>query len=150
MIGQLDLFKGERQRGRKPPPAPEFNLHCAIADLCKRFHDPAWRYTHLPLGESRDHVVNKRGQRWSPIGTRLKRMGVVAGFPDFVFVGPNQSIFWLELKRQQRGRISEAQQDIFTHLTNCGFSLLVTDSFEEARDALVRHGILRRVVGGSS
>ena len=148
MVGQLDLFAGKRRRRRKPKPALEFALHCMIADDCKRFLNPAWRYTHLPLGEHRDHRIDKYGRRWSPAGARLKRMGVVAGFPDFLFVGPNRSVFWLELKRRG-GRMSEAQADIFAHITACGFPFLMTDTYEDARDTLIDLGILRGIVRGA-
>jgi len=138
MIGQLDLFAGRRQRGRKPKPAPEFALHCMIADDLKRFLNPAWRYTHIPLGEFRDIRT----------AVRLKRMGARAGFPDFVFIGPKQSVFWLELKRPG-GRVSEAQADIFDHITRCGFPFLVTDNYKVARDAMIDLGILRSIIRGA-
>jgi len=75
-------------------------------------------------------------------------MGCVAGFPDFIFIGPNQSVFWLELKRRG-GRTSNAQDDIFAHIRACGFELLVTNNYKEARDALIGHGILRGIRGGA-
>jgi hypothetical protein len=38
--GQRDLFS---KRVSRPPPAPEFNTHCMVADVLRRFADPAWR-----------------------------------------------------------------------------------------------------------
>lgn len=132
---QLHLFKGKRQRGTRPPPPPELSLHCLIADTVKRWINPHWRFTHLPFGEHR-HVVT---------AMRLKRMGVTPGWPDFMFVGPNRSVFWLELKRARRGRLSTEQADIAAHLVACGFAYLCTSSYEDAVATLVDLGILRRI-----
>lgn len=142
-MNQLDLFKGKRQRGRKPPPAPEFSLHCMVADTCKRWLSPHWKFTHLPLGEHRDHRVNRYGKRFSPTGVRLKRMGVTPGWPDFMFVGPQRSVFWLELKRTRNGRLSEDQAAMAAHLVACGFGYLCTSSYDDAIATLVDLGILR-------
>jgi hypothetical protein len=141
---QLSLFKGRKQRGIAPPPAPEFNSHVIIADLLKRWGSPRWRWTHIPSGEHREHRVNpKTGKRYSLTGQRLQRMGLVAGFPDFIFFGPDRAVFLLELKRAKLGRLSEDQEKIFGHLEACGFHLLVTDSIDEAVSALKAIGILR-------
>jgi hypothetical protein len=144
---QLSLFKGRRQRGVAPPPAPEFSSHVIIADLLKRWGSPRWRWTHIPSGEAREHRVNpKTGKRYSLTGQRLRRMGLVAGFPDFIFVGPECTTLWLELKRKKLGRVSEDQEDIFGHLQTCGFVVLVTDDVNKAVQWLKAHGILRATI----
>lgn len=145
MTGQLNLFKGKRQRGTLAPPPKEFAGHVVIADICKRWINPTFRYTHLPMGEHRDHAVNRFGKRYSPTGSRLQRMGVTTGWPDFLFVGPNL-IFWLELKRQRRGRLSKEQIEMGAHLVACGHCYLCTSDVREAVATLVDLGILRRGV----
>ena len=140
---QLSLFKGKRQRGVKPRAPLEFELHCMLADIIKRWLNPNWKATHLPMGEYREARINSKGQRYSPTAMRLKRMGVTPGWPDFMFVGPGPSIFFLELKRKGSGRVSEAQADVFAHLAACGFGLLVTDNFDDAVATLKDMGILR-------
>jgi hypothetical protein len=143
-VRQLSLFKSRRQRGIKAPPPLEFHVHAALADICKRWLNPEWRFTHLPFGEFRGYSLDpKTGKRWSAAGMRLQRMGVQAGWPDFMFVGPKASMFWLELKRQGKGRVSEAQLAIFEHLALCGFPVLVTSSLDEAVAELKARGILR-------
>ena len=129
---QLSLFKGPKQRGVRPPPALEFNSHVVVADLCRRWMNPGWRFTHIPSGEHRDHRIGRNGKRYSPTGNRLKRMGLIPGWPDFVFAGPVAHVAWLELKRKKLGRISDAQDDIGTHLKACGFHFLTTDDVGEA------------------
>ena len=141
---QLHLFASKKQRGREPPPPLEFATHVTLADICKRWINPRWTFTHLPLGEEREHRINpKTGKRYSLTGQRLQRMGVKPGWPDFIFVGPERSVFWLELKRRIRGRVSEDQGDVLDHLVACGFAVLVTDSLDVAVDTLKKAGILR-------
>lgn len=129
---QLSLFKGRRQRGVQAPPPLEFHEHCVLADICRRWLDPRWRFTHIPLGEHRTDAT----------AGRLNRMGVTPGWPDFMFVGPNRAVFWLELKRRG-GRLSEAQIDLGAHLAACGFAYFVTNSVKGAVDELKALGILR-------
>lgn len=144
MQRQLSLFKRRNQRGIKPPAPLEFHTHATLADICKRWLHTSWRFTHLPMGEFRGYSLDpKTGKRWSSAGMRLQRMGVTAGWPDFMFVGPECRVFWLELKRQGSGRVSEAQLAIFEHLAVCGFPILVTSSLDEAIATLKDRGILR-------
>jgi hypothetical protein len=103
-----------------------------IADLLKRWGSPSWRWTHLPMGENRDPIT----------GARLKRMGVMPGWPDFIFAGRDSRMFFLELKRKGSGRVSDDQADVIAHLAVCGFAVLVTDSFDDAVATLKSLGIL--------
>jgi hypothetical protein len=141
---QLSLFKGKRQRGIVPAPPLEFATHATLADICKRWINPHWKFTHLPLGEHRVHQINpKTGKRYSLTGQRLQRMGVMPGWPDFIFVGPEQRVFWLELKRFKTGHLSEDQSEVLAHLVACGFAELVTTSLDDAVETLKQAGILR-------
>lgn len=144
---QLHLFGSKKQRGRTPPPPMEFSTHATLADICKHWINPHWKFTHLPMGEHRDHRVNPRtGKRYSPTGARLKRMGVMPGWPDFLFAGPERAMFFLELKRAQRGRLSEEQADVLSHLVACGHRVLVTSSLDDAVAELKAAGILRSTI----
>lgn len=146
MTGQLNLFKGKRQRGVQAPPALEFAECCMLADTIDRWILPHWKWTHLPFGEHRDHKVNpKTGKRYSPSGQRLKRIGTKPGWPDYIFVGPERSVFWLEMKRRKGGRMSDEQVDIGAHLVACGFAYLCTPSVDDAIATLVDLGILRHI-----
>ncbi|MBO4221995.1 hypothetical protein [Bradyrhizobium neotropicale] len=142
---QLSLFKGQRQRGEEPPPL-EFAVHVVLADLIRATIAPGWRATHLPLGEVRDHAINKYGRRYSPSGTRLKRMGVTPGWPDWMFVGLNRRVCFIELKRARKGRLSVAQSDIAQHLKACDIPYLCTNSINEAVAFLKAHGIVRATI----
>ena len=76
---------------------------------------PNWIYTHIASGEKRDPVT----------AARLKRMGVVSGFPDLLFFGPRREVYWIELKARS-GRLSEAQADVASHLIAAGHGYLAT------------------------
>jgi hypothetical protein len=128
---QLGLFH-RNQRGAKPPPAPEFRLHCLIADLLTRWCNLGWRWTHLPFGEWRSQAT----------AARLKRMGTQPGWPDFIFVHEDGQVCWLELKRRD-GKLSRAQYHIMLHLTGAGHDYLVTGKFDEALAWLKNLGIVR-------
>jgi hypothetical protein len=134
MAGQLSLFKGKRQRGVRPPPPKEFALHCMVADILRRWINPTWRFTHLPMGELRDKAT----------AMRLKRMGVMPGWPDFLLIGPGR-VFFLELKRQGQKATGE-QSEVAGHLMACGCGYLLTDNFEDALGTLRDLGIVRAAV----
>src|SRR5260370_40247397 len=141
---QLPLFRARRQKGMPPPPPLEFATHATLPDTCRRWINPTWKFPPLPLGEHREHRINPRtGRRYSLSGQRLQRMGVQPGWPDFIFVGPAQQVFWLELKRFKTGRLSEDQSEVLGHLVACGFAVLVTTSLDDAVDTLKQAGILR-------
>lgn len=134
MVGQLNLFKGRRQRGVKAPAPKEFKLHVSLAKILDISLMPGWRYTHLPFGEKRDPIT----------AGRLKAMGTKPGWPDFIFVG-RRGVFWLELKRQG-GRLSDAQEDVRDHLTMSGYPYKCTSDIEDAIATLKEYGIVRAKV----
>src|SRR4051812_2818591 len=133
-VVQLDIFTG------KPPPARlltplEFHLHCALADDVRKLLLPSWRWTHLPFGEMRSPAT----------GSRLKRMGVMPGWPDFMFVGPGRALLFIELKRGRIGKLSDEQLAVHQHLQTCGIECFVVRSVVEAIERLQAYGALRSI-----
>jgi hypothetical protein len=139
---QLSLFKGKRQRGVKPPPALEFETHCALADTLRRAVTPGWLWTHFPAGEERPAHIDKRGRRVSSEGARLKRMGLKPGWADFLFVSPAGRLHCLELKRGN-APLNDAQQDFRDAITLCGVPYAVARSYDEAIQILTSWGAVR-------
>jgi len=131
MAGQLHLFRSRRQRGTAPPSPSEFQLHCAVADTVRRWIAPHWIFTHIASGERRDQVT----------AARLKRMGVTAGFPDLMFIGPGR-VCWIELKAKG-GRLSAAQGDIAAHLLAAGHGYLCSSDYRDIVETLKSWGVLR-------
>jgi hypothetical protein len=129
---QLSLFKSKRQRGTVIPSSKEFALHCMVADTVRRWILPGWIWTHFPAGEARTAIT----------GSRLKRMGLNRGFPDFQFFHRDGACCFLELKRKG-SRLDEYQDGVASHLKAAGHRHLVTDSFDTAIASLVEWKILR-------
>lgn len=132
---ELDLFKSKRQRGTQPKPALEFHLHCLLTDTLVRWCSPEWRYTHLPMGELRTPAT----------AGRLKRMGVTAGWPDFIFIHKTGRVAWLELKRKGNDQ-TEAQEEKEQFLRHAGFDFLCTSSFDDALNYLKKLGVVLSTV----
>src|SRR4029077_1805109 len=132
MAGQLHLFKSKRQRGMAPPSASEFQLQCAVVDTVRRWINPGWIWTHIPSGEKRDVVT----------AVRLKRMGVMPGFPDLMFVGPTGWTCWIELKARG-GRLSKVQGAIASRLIAGGHGYLCSSDYRDIIETLKGWGVLR-------
>lgn len=137
-VRQLHLFKSRRQRGVRPPPAPEFKTQCALADTLRRWATPTWLWTHIPLGEERPDAA----------GARLKRMGTMPGWPDFILLPPKESPIvrphFLELKRRGRGDdLTDLQLAfrLWCLLNDCPHE--VVDNYDAAVEILKAWGALR-------
>jgi hypothetical protein len=129
---QLDLLRGPRQRGKRPPPPSEFAVHCLVADTLDRWLMPGWVWFHPANGELREALT----------AGRLKRMGVKPGIPDFVFIAPpNGRLFGFELKRrgQQPG---PTQRAMGQRILAAGGYWAWGDSYEKAIAVLKAWGAL--------
>ncbi len=139
---QLELLKGPRQRGTRPPRATEFATHCAVADTIRVSVVDGWIWTHFPAGEERPSFINKHGKRVSPAADRLKRMGLNPGFLDLLFISPVGIHHWLELKRGN-AELTDAQEHFFYAMQARGVPVAIARSFNEAIDVLKRWGVVR-------
>jgi hypothetical protein len=131
--GQLDLFKGKRQRGTKAPPALERATHIALADAIRISISPGWLWFHVPNGELRE----------TQTANLLKRMGVSPGVSDFIFIAPALGrVHALELKR--RGRTpTETQRAFLSGVRAAGGIADWCDNFEDAIRILKGWGAVR-------
>lgn len=77
---------------------------------------PGWKWTHLPFGEYRTPET----------AGKLKRMGVMPGWPDLLFVSPQGKHVYVELKREG-GRLSDVQKEMQRFLIDGGSPCLVSD-----------------------
>lgn len=127
-IGQIDLFT---KRVRKLPSPKEFALHAMVADDLKRWCKPEWRYGHMPSGELRSKAT----------AGKLKRMGVVAGWPDFLLLGP-PGLRCLELKRQGE-KLTAEQEEFKAFCHGVGVPYAVADSYKAAVAVLQQWGVLK-------
>lgn len=126
---QLGLFT--KRASKKLPPAPEYALHCLVADMLERWCRPGWFYSHIAHGELRTKAT----------AGRLRRMGVRRGLPDFVFWHIEGATAFLELKRRGN-RPTQSQANVAFFLRSAGHRYLCTDDFHEATNWLKRLGVL--------
>lgn len=112
------------------------------------------------------HVRNQGEQRSKRAHGILKAMGVVAGFPDLLVIGPGGWIYptipqgkqqtaqviALELKAppkmlksgepsKAKSAVSDAQRDVIEALHQCGIPTVIVRSMDEAIDALKAMGV---------
>jgi hypothetical protein len=135
-LGQIDLFSRRVRAEVYKRSASEFQLTCMVADLLRASAAPGWLWTHFPAGEQRPNMA----------GVRLKRMGLMAGWPDFILLPPVLGpAHFLELKRY-RGVASDAQLDFEMWVVSRGYPYVRAEGFEPALTALRRWGAVRGVV----
>src|ERR1019366_9945897 len=86
------LSEGRRPRARRAPAVRprEYKLQTAVADILRAHALPEWRWSHFPAGEWRGLIT----------GARLKRMGLMRGWPDIQLLSPIGRFYGLELKRE--------------------------------------------------
>lgn len=131
---QLALFDADQKRRRKRAvPVPERATHIAVADMLAKLARPDWWWSTIPSGELRTKET----------GALLRRMGVRPGIPDLLFIAPDGSTRWLELKRGRAGRLSPAQLEFQALCVARGIPHAVARSFTEAEAQLRAWGCLR-------
>ncbi len=132
----LQLIEGRRVRPRKAPVERprEIVLHMAVADLLRKRANSAWRWTHVASGELRDIRT----------ASKLKRMGMQKGWPDFVLISPDGRFHGLELKREGAG-LSEAQQDFQVWAAARGIAFCVAETMRDVLAVLEHWGAVAPV-----
>jgi len=83
------------------------------------------------------------GWRGKAEAARFKAMGVLAGVPDIVVIGPGAKAFFLEVK-SPTGRLSDAQRDIMAVLGQLRTPFMTVQSIDDVRRAFAGWGIETR------
>jgi VRR-NUC domain len=96
----------------------------------------------LPEGWLTFHVPNG-GWRQKTTAARFRRLGVVAGIPDLVLVGPGGRVAFLEVKTTD-GRLSRPQARFHDHCHRFDVPWTIARSIDDARSFLARLGIATR------
>ena len=86
---------------------------------------------HIPNGGSRNKAE----------AARLKAQGVRAGVPDICLPAARGCYhgLYIELKRRNGGRVSEAQRGWIAYLENAGYCARVCHGWDEARETIVKY-----------
>ncbi len=82
-------------------------------------------------------AVPNGGARTAATGSRLRAEGVHAGIPDIFLAAPRAGRhgLFIELKRRDGGRVSQAQRESMEALESQGYACVVCRGFSEAREA---------------
>jgi hypothetical protein len=136
----LKIMDGKKARPRKAPLTvpKEYRLQTDVADILKAHALPEWRWSHFPAGERRDVRT----------GTRLKRMGLQRGWPDFQLISPRGLFHALELKRAGED-LTEEQEAFQLWSIRHGVPHSVAFTIDEALAVLGAWGVLRVRIGGA-
>ena len=86
---------------------------------------------HIPNGGSRNKAE----------AARLKAQGVRAGVPDICLPAARGCYhgLYIELKRRNGGRVSEAQREWIEYLENAGYCARVCHGWDEARETIEKY-----------
>lgn len=86
------------------------------------------------------HIPNE-GKRSGLNGLRMRAQGLRAGVPDICLPVPSgrYTALYIELKRRQGGRVSEAQAGWIGALNRVGCRAVVCRGWEEAREEIERY-----------
>ena len=138
----LAIAEGRRvrlQARRAAAQSPkEIALHMAVAGTLRRSIRPDWRWSHYPAGELRNPRT----------AGKLKRMGVMPGWPDLLLLSPRGLLHGLELKRAGAD-LSDAQEIFERWAITHGVPYSVAWSTDEALTILRAWGCLRHGVGSN-
>jgi VRR-NUC domain-containing protein len=111
---------------------PEQIIHKAVVAHLNARAEPRVFFWHTPNGGKRGIVEAKI----------FKALGVIAGVPDLIILKAGE-LYALELKAS-KGRITPAQNRVMDRLTDCGASVAIAHSIDEALITLEVWGILKR------
>lgn len=90
------------------------------------------------------HIPLEAIGRSAPQMARLKRMGVVAGYPDYVVYAPDNTNgsfkpLAIEMKRKKGGKATEAQENWLDIMSRSGIEGRVCHGWEEAKAFVEEH-----------
>jgi hypothetical protein len=87
-------------------------------------------------------AIPNGGNRNVVTATMLKAEGVRKGVPD-IFI-PEWRL-WLEFKRVKGGKVSLEQQDWIDYLNGCGYTAVVVNGFDVAKDYVLKNCALYNI-----
>lgn len=113
-----------------------------------------WLQTVLPVGTIVAAIKNEHAPRSKTREGRIaffakrKAEGVVTGFPDLLALMPAGQAVLIEVKAPKTGTVSQAQSNLHGVLRSLGYPVIVANSVESARGALLEQGIKLREAAG--
>lgn len=130
---------------RHPYLPTEFQIHTAFVQWIRTVGIPQFPELalgfHCPNGEARPSYSPQDRRdarpRYSPSGTRLKKLGVVAGVPDWLLPVARGSAHGLAIEfKRAGGRLSIEQQAYCSALAEQGWTVAVFTDWQLAAKAV--------------
>lgn len=122
-----DELRSTRKKSRD-----EEIIQRSLVEHLRLYADKDCIWLHIPNGEARSKAA----------GGRLKAMGTLAGAPDLMFILPDATVCFLELKRP-RGVTSPAQYDFATRCGRIGVEIATVYDIDTALRILTAWGVLQ-------
>lgn len=124
---------------------PEDILQQSIVATLRALLPKGWLVAHVPNG----------GKRSKAEAARFKAMGVLAGFPDLMVIGPQHKVLFMELKAppkrlksgaesRAKAATTDAQDAVLGTLESAGWPVAVVRTVDEALAFLKAHGVETR------
>ena len=124
MAKAIKLHNSRGVRVRKSRKEPEYILQIQIVEALKKILLNSVCLTAFPSGG---------GGRIR--GAKLKRAGLVPGWPDIQIIAQDGRYYGMEVKTPT-GRLSQAQRSLHKRLEDNGCEVVVVRSVEQAMDAV--------------
>jgi hypothetical protein len=110
----------------------EYQIHASVLAYLRSTLPSGWMVVHVPNGGSRNPIE----------AARLKKLGVMAGWPDISIYGARTGsngyipyAGFMEVK-SKGGRIQPSQHNVMDRLKDAGFDVAVIRSVEDARECV--------------
>lgn len=111
---------------------PESHIQQAVV---KYLRDKGYMVAHVPNGGKMPGTQRQRMQR----GARLKREGLLAGFPDLLIYGSNGRVGHIEIKAEG-GTQTPSQKEVQAMLETLGQSYTICRSIADVDETLTEWG----------
>ncbi len=103
------------------------------------------RFFHVPNGEARTAKTDRRGNRYSPAGQRLKKLGAKPGVPDIVIIDPpprypDSPGTVVEMKRTKGSKTTDDQKQWLADFGERGWQTAICKGADVAIDYLTGLG----------
>jgi len=131
---QADLFDGRRKRHNKALVALESEEQESLFQWAAI---AARRYPELALL----HAIPNGGYRHKTTAAAMKAQGLLPGVPDIclpVARGGHHGLY-IELKRREGGRLSQAQESMIDALREQGYRVLICRGWIDAKSCILNY-----------
>ncbi len=133
------IFKGKVEY-KKRRQYPEFTIHREIADYCFKTFISGQSMWHTTENSNGGGSEQARRQQ-----SKLKLLGVQAGFPDGIIFHEGNKIILVEIK-SKTGTLQPNQKEMHDNLRTMGFTVELVRSLDQFRELVKKYSISCREI----